>query len=51
MDKKAGDWFVLGLLYIGCVYFYVLMEWIFFVQGPSFTSIISLCGSVPVAAC
>lgn len=41
MDKKTENWVVLGSLYVGCVYFYVLMEWIFFVTKPSFFSIAS----------
>ncbi|MBN1614012.1 MAG: sulfatase-like hydrolase/transferase [Deltaproteobacteria bacterium] len=38
MHRKAESWFVLGVLYVGCVYFFVLMEWIFFVTKPSFFS-------------
>lgn len=41
MGKKAENWFVLGSLFVGCAYFYVLMEWIFFVTKPSFFSIAS----------
>lgn len=41
MGKKAGNWFVLGALTVGCVYLYVFMEWIFFVTKPSFFSVAS----------
>lgn len=41
MGKKAENWFVLGSLSVGCVYFYVFMEWIFFVTKPSFFSVAS----------
>lgn len=41
MGKKAESWFVLGSLSVGCVYFYVFMEWIFFVTKPSFFSVAS----------
>lgn len=42
MGKKAKNWFVLGSLSVGCVYFYVFMEWIFFVTKPSFFSVASV---------
>ena len=38
MVKKAENWLALASLYIFSVYFYVLMEWIFFVTKPSFFS-------------
>ena len=41
MGKKAQNWVALGSLSVGCIYFYVLMEWIFFVTKPSFFSIAS----------
>ena len=42
MGKEARKWFILGTLYVVCVYFYVFMEWVFFVTKPSFFSIASV---------
>jgi len=42
VNNKAENWFVLRGFYVACVYFYVLMEWIFFVMKPSFFSIASM---------
>jgi hypothetical protein len=34
----ADDWIVLAILTVFAVYFYVFMEWLFFVTKPSFMS-------------
>lgn len=46
--SAARNWVVRIFLTILCIYFYVLMEWLFFVTKPSFVSTLSTVDTVQV---